>query len=691
MNREFPPDASGPASGSHHLRPIDTVRFVGASDAQPSPDGTRIAYVATSLDIGEDVVRTRIHLIDPDGLAIGIVGGAGANTLHPRWSPDGTLLAFVTDARDGRQVWVTAGPGSDAVQLTRITGGVSAPPVWSPDGRSLAITARVRVGVDSTPSANRDPATPPEHAPRVVTRLRYLLDGSGYLGDRWSHIFVVPVRTKRAGDFDAGDVHMLNHETITSGAWHHLHPTWSPDGSRIACVTTRRPDWDLEWVWDVLVFDRATPKASPQCLTTSRGVCAAPAWSPDGRWIAYFDNQCSGTGTTKDYHLWRVAVSGSADPEPLSLSCDRGSPVNEPPATNEPPQWSADSGSIHFQIREGSFYVGCRWDEETRRVSRVLEHRGAGGPVSPVVRRNLTGSLTVFTAATGTQPPEVYVIGPSGVVRQITGLNRDALDRVTLGEPHSRTLFASDGTPVESWIWMPPGTGVDHPPLPAILFFHGGPHNTVNLSFNEPMHVLAGAGFAVIAPNFRGSTGYGAAFADVILGDWGTRELEDGLAIVDALVADGTVDPSHVGVFGGSYGGFMTNLAIGRTNRFRAGVSFATISRLDTFALTTDHWESIDWDSAGTPWERPDYYRSHSPLTEVQTMHAPLLILHGEEDFTCPVGEADQLFAALRKLKRTVELVRYPGGSHAFSGIGRPSHRIDAAERMVEWFSKYVS
>jgi dipeptidyl aminopeptidase/acylaminoacyl peptidase len=162
------------------------------------------------------------------------------------------------------------------------------------------------------------------------------------------------------------------------------------------------------------------------------------------------------------------------------------------------------------------------------------------------------------------------------------------------------------------------------------------------------------------------------------------------LAVVDALVADGTIDPSRVGVFGGSYGGFMTNLAIGRTNRFRAGVSFATISRLDTFALTTDHWESIDWDSAGTPWERPDYYRSHSPLTEVQTMHAPLLILHGEEDFTCPVGEADQLFAALRKLKRTVELVRYPGGSHAFSGIGRPSHRIDAAERIAEWFRRHL-
>ena len=175
MNREFPPDASGPASGSPHFRPVDTVRFVGASDAQPSPDGTRIAYVATSLDIGEDVVLTRIHLIDPDGLPIGIVGGAGANTLHPRWSPDGTLLAFVTDARDGRQVWVTAGPGSDAVQLTRITGGVSAHGLvarWPFVGDHRACPSRGRrytVGQQRScdPSGT---CTPCRHAPAVSPR-----------------------------------------------------------------------------------------------------------------------------------------------------------------------------------------------------------------------------------------------------------------------------------------------------------------------------------------------------------------------------------------------------------------------------------------------------------------------------------------------------------------------------------------
>ena len=202
--------------------------------------------------------------------------------------------------------------------------------------------------------------------------------------------------------------------------------------------------------------------------------------------------------------------------------------------------------------------------------------------------------------------------------------------------------------------------------------------------------LLAGAGFAVVAVNFRGSTGFGAAFADCILGDWGPRELADGLAIVDVLVEQGVVDPRRLGVYGGSYGGFMTNLALARTDRFAAGVSFATISGLHTWSYVTDHWESVDWDSGGPPWQIPDYYQTHSPLTYVADIHAPLLILHGEEDYRCSVAEADQLFGALRKLKRTVELVRYPGGSHAFTNTGRPSHRLDAMQRLIEWFQRYL-
>ena len=185
-----------------------------------------------------------------------------------------------------------------------------------------------------------------------------------------------------------------------------------------------------------------------------------------------------------------------------------------------------------------------------------------------------------------------------------------------------------------------------------MLYYHGGPHNSVALGFNEKLHVLAGAGFAVVGVNFRGSTGFGAAYADSILGDWGPRELADGLAIVDALVEQGVVDPRRLGVYGGSYGGFMTNLALARTDRFAAGVSFATISGMDTWGYQTDHWESVDWDSGGQPGRFLEYYRSHSPLTYVADIRAPLLILHGEADYRCSVAEADQLFGALRKLKR---------------------------------------
>ena len=223
-----------------------------------------------------------------------------------------------------------------------------------------------------------------------------------------------------------------------------------------------------------------------------------------------------------------------------------------------------------------------------------------------------------------------------------------------------------------------------------MLYFHGGPHNTVALGFNDQLHVLAGAGFAVVGVNFRGSTGFGAAFADAILGDWGPRELADGLAIIDVLVSDGIVDPRRLGVYGASYGGFMTNLALARTDRFAAGVSAATISGLESWAYTTDHWESVDWDSGGPPWQIPEYYRTHSPMTYVANINAPLLILHGEQDYRCSVTEADQLFGALRKLKRTVELVRYPGGSHAFAHIGPPSHRLDAMQRVRDWFQRYL-
>jgi dipeptidyl aminopeptidase/acylaminoacyl peptidase len=625
-----------------------------ASDAQPSPAGDRIAYVVNEVDSAADKNRSGIWVVPVVGedAARCLVDGAS----QPRWSPDGQLLAFVR----GDQIWVLPLAGGEPKQITDVPGRVTGPAVWSPDGRRIAFIARVGATAGSRP--------------RVIRRLRYLLNGAGYIADSFWHVFVVSVD----GDSTV---------QLTSGEWHHFAPAWSPDGTSITCVTTRREDWDTEWVWDVYVLDASGAGAAPRCLTDSGGTCAAPVWSPDGQWIAYYANECPFTAYTQDYYLWLVPAAGGEARNVSRPSLDRGCQASQPPAVNEPPRWSVDSSTVFCHIREGGFFHYYAYDLARDSLQPVLAPRDVHGPIDGWVRQSADCSVLAFAAATGTRPAEVYACGPDGSnLRQLTDLNH-VLD---VCAPRRLTHSSPERWEVESWLWLPPSYQAGDAPLPTVLYFHGGPHNTVALAFNETMHVLASAGFAVIAVNFRGSTGFGAAFADSILRDWGTRELEDGLTIVDKLVEQGVVDPDRLGVYGGSYGGFMTNLALARTDRFAAGVSYATISGLDTWAHITDHWESMDWDSGGAPWQIPDYYRTHSPMTYVADIHAPLLILHGEEDFRCSVSEADQLFGALRKLKRTVELVRYPGGSHAFAHTGPPSHRLDFMERVIDWFERYL-
>jgi dipeptidyl aminopeptidase/acylaminoacyl peptidase len=651
------------------IQPDDILDLRSASDAQPSPDGRHIAYVVTELDRAENQARSAIWLVASDGGAPCRLTSAHGSISQPRWSPDGQSLACVSSRERGPQICLLRLAGGEPVPLTDLPEGVTGPPVWSPDGRRIAFTARVS-------------AAPPggARAPRVVRRLRYLLNGAGYIGDSYWHVFTVAVDALPA----------LPAVQLTGGDWHHFAPAWSPESTRLACITTRRDDWDTEWVWDVYVLDAEDAAATPCRVTAEQGTCAAPAWSPDGRWIAYFDNQCPGTAYTQDYSLWLVPTDGGVARN-VSGVLDRGCQISQPPSTNEPAHWSADSGTVFFSVREGGFlhyYAYHLADDELRPVRAP---RDVHEPIDGFVRQSAHGGLLAWTAGTALRPAELYASAADGTQRrQLTDLNGTTLATFRLNAPQRLAHTSPEGWEVESWLWLPPTHGAQDGPLPSVLYFHGGPHNTVGLGFNEPMHVLAGAGFAVVAVNFRGSTGFGAAFADSILGDWGTRELVDGLTIVDLLVEQGIVDPRRLGVYGGSYGGFMTNLALARTDRFAAGVSFATISSVETWAYVTDHWESVDWDSGGPPWEIPEYYRSHSPLTYVAHIHAPLLILHGEEDYRCSVTEADQLFGALRKLKRTVELVRYPGGAHSFSGTGLPSHRLDAMQRVVDWFRHYL-
>ncbi|HEY8293188.1 MAG TPA: S9 family peptidase [Thermomicrobiales bacterium] len=638
------------------LEPDDILRLQSVSDPQTSPDGTRVVYTVGTLDDERDRSDSSLWVVPTaGGEPRQLTRGTGRDG-NPRWSPDGAWIAFTSD-RDGDapQLWLLPLAGGDPRQLTDLHHGAGTP-IWSPDGARIAFSARVT------------PDDPPKNAPRVARRLRTFLNGSGYIGDGFWHLFVV-------------DVPSGSTRQITDGEWHHFTPAWSPDGTRLAFVTTRREDWDLEWVWDIYTSD--ADGGDLRQLTQSAGVAQGPAWSPDGTTIGYYDNQNIRTGSTEDYHLYVIPASGGAATN-LTGHMDRGVSTWEPPAPTIPPIWSPDSQSA-LALLNVAGNVHCYRISMDGEATRVIGGTGSTG--WPTISAD--GARLAFAWTGPEMPPEIWSCDGSGDGRrQLTRTNAALMAEIAVSTPE-RFAITADGHAVESILWLPPGKRAADGPFPTLLHLHGGPHGAVGEAFSTQQQMLATHGFAVYSINFRGSAGYGKEFADTILADWGAKEHADSMAALDTLIAQGIADPDRLGVFGGSYGGYMTNEVITHTDRFHAAVTMATISDLATLSGTTDQWESIDFDSGGAPWEAEAYYRVHSAMPRVARITTPLLIMHGEEDQTCRITEAEQLFAALRKLRREVEFVRYPGESHGFTR-GRPRTQRDALTRLLGWFTDHL-
>jgi dipeptidyl aminopeptidase/acylaminoacyl peptidase len=630
------------------VRPLDAadvLKLRGVTDVQVSPDGRRVAYVVEWCDPDADAMRSAVWI---DGVR---ATWGGRREGSPRWSPDGGALCFVSDRSGRPELWCL--PVREGGEARCITSTPDAPeqPAWSPDGRMLLFCAR------KTPRSDKV-------TPQVVTHLRYLLNGSHYVGDGFWQVFAVPVAGGAA-------------RQLTEDGWHHLHPAWSPDGRRVAFCTSRNPDWDLEWVWDLYTAD-AADGSELRRVTSGGGVCLAPAFSPDGSRIAYLHNANPTTGSTADYHVWVVGAGGGGARD-VTAGLDRGAAGREPPAAQPAPLWSPDGASLVWACREGGTTHLMRSALDGGRHQAI----GPTGGVTSWPTASADGRRLAFTYSDAHRPPEAY----DGDGNRLSDENAWLQDVLTIA-PQGFRLQADDGLAFESLLWTPPDR---RGPLPTLLEIHGGPHGATGPAFSTRHQMLVGAGFAVVSVNYRGSGGYGQAFADRIHGNWGVLEFDDCMAAVDHLVGSGVADPSRLGVFGGSYGGFMTNHVITHTDRFRAAVSMSTIASLQTLAYTIDHWESIATDQGGPPFEQPAYYAEHSPISHVQRVVTPLLILHGERDDTCPVGEADQFFAALRMQRKEVMLVRYPGEAHGFIAAGRPGTRLDAHERLLGWFRGHLA
>ena len=665
------------------LEPDDVFKLRVASDPQIAPDGTRVAFVVTSADREKDRNTSSIWLVASDGSSSPRQLTFGDNDNTPRWSPDGQWLAFVSRRGEKAkpQVFLLPAAGGEARALTSRKTGASSP-VWAPDGKRLAFASPVDLEGEKE-GADDDPVE--KHKPVVTTTGQYKSDGAGLLGTMRSHLFVTDLdgRTAQvtAGDFFVGT------------------PAWSPDGTTLTFASALHPGRDLDMASHVFVVDvPAAPvpapddggegpnPAQPRAVTSGLTAAATPSFAPDGASIVFAGARHLGVGHTR---LFVVGVGGG-EPVEVAADLDRNIMVGGPGYPGAVPRFTPDGASLLFCARDlGSTHLYRAAAGGADAVKLV------GDDVSSIAGLSVSadGAWMAYVQATPDTSGEVWVARITGEeARPLTQINADAMAEVTLRRPEGRRFPAPDGTAVHGWVLR----DRDAPtPGPLLLDVHGGPHNAWNPNF-DGIHlyhqVLAAQGWTVVFVNPRGSDGYGESFYTGLVKDgWGRADTDDFMAAVDALIEEGIADPKRVAVTGYSYGGYMTCWLTATTDRFASAVAGGVVSDLVSFIGTSDIGPSFGGlELGGLPWEDPERLAASSPMSFVDRVKAPTLIVHGENDIRCPVGQAEEWFAALRCNGIETELVRYPGGSHLFILDGPPSQRADWCRRVVAWLTSHT-
>lgn len=660
----------------------DLLALKWVSDPQVSPDGMKVIFVQTIADREADTYRSHLWLapLDGDGPAHQFTSGAHKDS-DPRWSPDGRYIAFLSDRgaaggddkKKPKQLYLIPADGGEAVQLT--SGNLRPSQLdWSSDGRSIAFVGK----------PERDEKDAGDV--KVIERVRYKFDGEGFWDGRYKQIFVQTFEIGPVG------VKATPPSQLTTGDFDHANPAWSPDGRWIACSSNRTPEGDFTNITDIFLIPASG--GEPRCLTKSVGPATNPAWSPDGRRIAYYghDNACmSATNTT----LWMVAVDGG-EPSNLTRSFDRSlghhiiTDMRAHPDVGGP-VWSPDGSTIFTLIADGA----------TNQLGAVSVHDGTMRPLTSA-RREIFGysldrpcRVAALAVSDPAHPGDLYAASFDGSSlrreRRLTAVNQTLFDEVALSTPERFAYEGADGWPIEGWV-MRPAEFTDAAKYPTVLEIHGGPHNAYGEAFFHEFQLLAAQGFVVVYTNPRGSQGYGQRFTSATHHDWGGKDYEDIMRGLNAAIARYPfIDTERLGVGGGSYGGFMTNWVIGHTDRFKAAVTMRSIcNHLSQWGTSDLAFMKGFWEFPGDPWETPTWYWERSPLAYVEKVTTPLLILHSEQDLRCPVGEAEQLFAALKKLRREVVFVRFSDESHDLSRNGKPAHRLERLRWIVRWFVDHL-
>jgi len=659
----------------------DLFRLRLASDPQLAPDGGHVVYVSQRTDLEKNQYFSNLWLVDCDGGRDRPFTSGDHRDGSPRWSPDGSCMAFVSNRNETSQLWLIPANGGEAAVQTRLDEGAIGEVQWSPAGDHIAFTYRAKPLADRKTAREEREKCHRSPPPQVIRALHYREEGAGYVGDEHWQVYVLQVET--------GEVRQLTHGIADSG-----HLSWAPDGFRLAYLTNSCPDPDLTPQFaEIRVLSLHSGEAVP--VEAPAGPKHQLAWSPNGEQLAYYGHtDVEDVWSAADPHLWVVPTAGG-QAQNLSAGLDR--PVGDHTLSDlrsfgggwTGPVWARDSRSIFFLVSDrGAVHVWQAFPGGSRPVNLTPGHLGEIASLS----LDAAGQRLAVVAGDPATPGDVQLLrleSTPAELRALTRANAALLAELELAAPEEVTAASGDGE-VHGWLLRPTQSSAGES-VPLLLYIHGGPHTQYGWAMMHEFQLLAARGYAILYANPRGSRGYGGAHVTAIRGDWGGPDYRDLMALVDHAITLPGIDPERLGVTGGSYGGYMTNWIVGHTDRFRCGITQRSVVNLHSMGGTCDFNFSDSRYFGGNTWDAPERFLAQSPLTYANNVRTPLLILHSEGDLRCPIEQAEQLFAALKRQRCEVELVRYPReANHGLSRSGPPDLRRDRLERILGWLDRWL-
>ena len=661
------PAAGQYATDSTFFELSDVFDLEYAADPQIAPDGERVVYARSFMDKMKDRRASRLWVVGSDGTGHRPITEPDVRASQPRWSPSGDRIAYVAATEgDGAEVyvrWMDTGQTARLTQLDASPSGLA----WSPDGEHLAFSMFVEAPAE--PFAKMP--SPPDGAdwaesPDVVTQTYYRADGGGYTEKGHSQLFVL--------DAAGGTPRQLTDDPYDHGG----APVWTPDGETLLISANRHDDHRLDPL-NSEVYAVDVESGDVTALTDRQGPDGSVAISPDGETIAYtgFDDREQGYQVTKLYAMNRDGSNRRL----LTEGFDRDV---------QNPTFGPNGEAIFFQYDdEGSTKIG----RITLDGDRSVVAEGVGG--TSIGRPYTSGSFSLsetgrvaFTHATTQRPADVAVAAPGAEAQVLTSLNDDLFGQTPLGEVEAFTYTSShDGRTIEGWIVKPPNFDPSKD-YPLILEIHGGPFAAYGPVFSTEVQLYAAAGYVVLYTNPRGSTSYGQDFGNAIHHAYPSHDYDDLMSGVDAVVERGYVDEDRLYVTGGSGGGVLTAWIVGHTDRFRAAVSAKPVINWVSWALTADMYPyGVKYWFPGLPWNHMDHYMERSPISYVDEITTPTMLLTGTEDYRTPMSESEQFYQALKLQQVETALVRIPGASHGIAA--RPSQLAAKVAHVLEWFERH--